>query len=416
MSTTARRAAPPRRTIRPDRGRALAGAAGQDASPDAGQDKLQALHDTLTAAVASLADGAAWQQMLRTAALFHHYSPHNVLLITAQCPHAQAVAGYQTWKQLDRQVRKGERGIAILAPVVRRGSREALTAPRPEGDGPTRTSSDPVRRADPAGTDTSAQLKRLAGFRVVHVFDISQTDGADLPTAPRPDLLEGQAPPNLVEGLTRQVEMAGFRVAHSDFTTEHPGLAGANGVTDFLARTVQIRPGLSDAQACKTLAHELGHVLLHEPLTRPAAVTRDVGEVEAESVAYIVAAAHGLDTARYTVPYVAGWAAGDVSILRGTAERVLDTARRVLAETPPAAAHTLPDSIRQAVLTRDVAPAPAVEPSVRQLMTVVPVGTTRDVLRDPAGHLEPTTGAELPALDAAEACSEPDLPTQGGLW
>jgi hypothetical protein len=252
----------------------------------------------------------------------------------------------------------------------------------------------------------------------VHVFDISQTDGPDLPTAPRPDLLDGQAPPGLADGLTRQVETAGFTVAHSDFTTEHPGLTGANGVTDFLARTVQIRPGLSDAQACKTLAHELGHVLLHEPSTRPAHVTRDLGEVEAESVAYIIAAAHGLDTTRYTVPYVAGWAGGDVTMLRGTAERVLDTARRVLVETPPPAVHELPDSIRQVVLTRDRSPRPAVEPPAlqhpaelsRERSTTAP---RHDALLEAVVSV---TGPDLPAAMGHDESTELDLPTQGGLW
>ncbi len=82
--------------------------------------RLQALHDRLLTAVQELTSAEGWQQMLRTAAALPTYSPHNVLLITSQRPDARAVAGFHTWKQLGRSVRKGEKGIAILAPVLRR--------------------------------------------------------------------------------------------------------------------------------------------------------------------------------------------------------------------------------------------------------------------------------------------------------
>ncbi|MCW2594128.1 MAG: serine/arginine repetitive matrix protein 2 [Jatrophihabitans sp.] len=421
-------------------------------SADEQWQRLQALHDTLTAAVTSLASGDVWQQMLRAAATFHHYSPNNVLLITAQSPHAQAVAGYQTWKQLDRQVRKGEKGIAILAPVVRRPRRALISDPTSDRAGdPTRdtvelrrppargaerdavlatTSGSPTPTAGPADPsdplapsgDPHAAVRRLAGFRVVHVFDITQTDGPDLPEPPRPELLGGAAPAGLLDGLARQAETAGFTVhiggslndGRTDFTVAHPGLAGANGVTDFGARTVQVRPGLSDAQTVKTLAHELGHVLLHEPADRPAAVTREIGEVEAESVAYIVAAAHGLDTTRYTAPYVAGWAAGDVELLRLTAERVLTTARQVLTQTPPEATYALPDRLRTPSLTRDPQLQLTHREPTRELAPEPPV-TSRL-----ATTLHPEQAVD-PAIDQAiDRTGSPGLPAadldQGGLW
>ena len=321
-------------------------------------DRLQAVHDTLTRAVTDLAEGDAWQRMLRTAARFHHYSPHNVLLITAQCPQAEAVAGYQTWKQLDRQVRKGEKGIAILAPVVRRRSLDSVRDNVSAGsDGCDPSGSDPAlqtlgttdRPADGsgssnrAGTDKQVKARRLAGFRVVHVFDISQTDGPPLPTQPLPELLAGQAPEGLLDALSVHVTNAGYRLAFEELSVPHPGLAGANGVTDYLSRTVTVRPDLSPAQTVKTLAHELGHVLLHGPEQRPVMLTREQAEVEAESVAYVIGAAHGLDTSGYTIPYVAGWASADLDLIRGTAERVLSTARQVLALAPPSPAFEMHD-------------------------------------------------------------------------
>jgi hypothetical protein len=106
--------------------------------------------------------------------------------------------------------------------------------------------------------------------------------------------------------------------------------APANGRTDWRARTVTIRPDLEPAQRTKTLAHELAHVRLHDPLGDAAhRSTRPQMEVEAESVAYLVCAHTGIETAQYTIPYVAHWAHGDIELVHTTAERVIDTARRI---------------------------------------------------------------------------------------
>ena len=96
-----------------------------------------------------------------------------------------------------------------------------------------------------------------------------------------------------------------------------------------------LRPDLTGAQSVKTLSHELAHVLLHQPGELPAGFTRARAEVEAESVAHVVCAAHGLDTGDYTVPYVAGWAGGDRDLVRDTGVRVLSCARQVLAAAAP---------------------------------------------------------------------------------
>jgi hypothetical protein len=299
-------------------------AANQDASarPDPTA-ALQALHSKLADAIAALASEQGWQQMLRLAAALPSYSAHNVLLITTQRPDATAVAGFHTWKQLGRSVRKGERGIAILAPLVRRAA--APEAP-------------PAAAEAAAGTPTDSAAstgRRIAGFRVVHVFDISQTTGPDLPQAPEPVLLDGQAPPGLLDGLHDHVREEGYQLIRHDFDIPHPGLGSPNGVTDFLARTVIVRPDLSAAQTAKTLGHELGHVLLHAPGRRPSDLTRPQAEVEAESVAYVVATTHGLDTTGYSIPYVAGWSGGDLELLARSAERVVSTAHQILRRTPP---------------------------------------------------------------------------------
>ena len=326
----------------------------RDAARDA---KLDALHNTLTQQITALRNGQDWQDWLNVAARFHHYSFNNVTLIAAQSsaagrPPATVVAGFGAWQALGRRVNKGERGIQILAPMVRR--------PASSDHSPSGTSdSTGSRRASTSGPAASevepvAERGRVAGWRVVHVFDIFQTSGEPLPERPMPQLLAGQAPDGLWQALAEQVTAHGFALQRGDCGT-------ANGLTDYTRRTVTVRPDIDDAAAAKTLSHELAHVLMHDPkgsatgaqpgapasAANPilsAAVTTSFGqcrgriEVEAESVAYLVTASHGLDSSAYTFPYVAGWA-GTVdsvkpeTVVRATGERVLAAARVILAAT-----------------------------------------------------------------------------------
>jgi antirestriction protein ArdC len=261
-------------------------------------DKAAELHAQLEQDFAELVSGEQWAAMLATASRFHNYSAGNVMLILRQCPTATRVAGYRTWQSVGRQVRKGERGIAILAPCVYR------------------------RRDVDETTGEETEHRGVSGFRVAHVFDVGQTDGQEIADV-APALLEGEAPAGLWDALAEQVAAAGF-------TLERGQCDGANGRTNYSTRTVTVRDDVDDAQACKTLAHELGHVLLHEhELT--AFGCRGRLEVEAESVAYVVSQACGMATTSYSLPYVARWADGDVKVVKATAERVIRTAHAILA-------------------------------------------------------------------------------------
>lgn len=268
---------------------------------DAVQDLLGDLH----AGVVALTEGDEWRRFLDVARRFHRYSFLNTLAILVQRPDATRVAGYRRWQQLGRQVRRGERGIRILAPVT---ARQQASTPE---DAPG---------AAPDGTEEQRVV--LRGFRVARVFDVSQTDGEPLPEPPV-RALAGDAPVGLVDDLRRLIEREGFAYAVDTL----PGHPGAYGVTDYDARTVTVRPDLAPAQQAKTTAHELGHVLLHHPADD---LGRERREVEAESVAYVVCAAHGLPTDAYSLGYVAGWSGGDLDVVRATGERVLACARRVL--------------------------------------------------------------------------------------
>ncbi|WP_175559134.1 ArdC-like ssDNA-binding domain-containing protein [Sanguibacter gelidistatuariae] len=283
------------------------------------------MHAQLMSAVEALASSDEWMQMLRAAARFPTYSPSNVLLINAQRSTATRVAGFRTWTQLGRHVVKGEKGIAILTPCTY-GPRatSAENAPPAHARGSDAVGADGL---GPGDTD-QAPRRVLAGFRIVHVFDLSQTDGKPLPDG-APALLQGAAPAHLWDTLASLTGDAGYGLERGD-------CAGANGSTSFATRTVRVRADVAPAQAAKTLAHELGHIRAdHEHRLvdyHQDALCRGRAEVEAESIAYLVATGAGMDTTGYTVPYVAGWAGGDPQVLRESATQVLTVARGIVAD------------------------------------------------------------------------------------
>jgi len=272
--------------------------------------QLAALHQRLADEVRQLRTGEEWARWLAVAARFPTYSFNNTLLILAQHPQASNVAGYRAWQSLGRQVDKGQKGLQILAPILRKAA------------------------VDEESADAKPPRPRVAGYRVTHVWDLSQTSGKALPEQASMDLLRGQAPDGLWTDLAAIVAAQGFSL-------ERGPCHGANGVTDFTARTVRVRDDVDDAQAVKTLAHELGHVLLHDfnaQAGTSAVDCRGVVEVEAESVAYLVTASHGLASDTYTFPYVTTWASrvpgtSPEDVVSGVGKRVTAAARQILAHT-----------------------------------------------------------------------------------
>ncbi|WP_068927442.1 ImmA/IrrE family metallo-endopeptidase [Planobispora rosea] len=272
-------------------------------TPEERRERAQAAHAELTGALESLMTADGWQAMIQAGAWMRRYTLANLMMIIRQCPDATDVRPLREWNKAGRRVRKGEHGIRIWAPRMKRAEEEETS-----GNG---ENSDPAQRM-------------LAGFLLVSVFDVAQTEGAPLAEpadAPRPERLTGEAAPGLWEALAVQVRALGFAVERGDC-----GLA--MGRTEFAARTVRVRPDVDPAQAVKTLAHELAHILCdHENRDVP----RELMEVEAESVACVVAAACGMSTLAYSVPYVAGWA-GDLETVKDSAKRVLAVANRILTD------------------------------------------------------------------------------------
>jgi len=249
------------------------------------------LVEKLTEGIARLTSSAEWQHYLDFQAQFHSYSFRNVLLIAAQRHEATRVAGFRAWQRMNRFVRKGEKAIFVLAPMVYRA------------------------------TEESADDERvIRGFKYVAVFDVAQTDGEELPTVCR--RLEGDDIPGAFGQLVGVAQSIGF-------TVEEAGLGGStNGDCSHMLKRIRVESTNSPAQRLKTLVHEIAHAILHEEFE-----DRRLAELEAESTAYIVCQKIGLDTSDYSFGYVAGWAGGgDTAIagIRSCGERIQRAAETIL--------------------------------------------------------------------------------------
>ena len=289
------------------------------------QAAAEALHESIAVQVAALTESGEWERFLAFAGAFHSYSLSNVLLILSQYPTATKVAGFRKWQTLGRQVRRGERSIRIFGYRTISAAEDTDTAALPAAD-----------------QDAVGERGRVrAVYPMLSVFDIAQTDLID-PEAGDPSAiaqhLEGEDPAGIAAAATDYLTTAGWTVTREAL----PESANGYTTTDGTHRVV-IDADLSPAQTAKTVLHEAAHVLLHadeEP--GEYAAHRGVKETEAESVAYVLAGLLGLDTATYSIGYVAGWAGGDPDTIRGTAVRVLTTVHTLadaLTTTPaPAAA------------------------------------------------------------------------------
>ncbi len=253
--------------------------------------RIDASLDTLAKAVDEVRASETFKAYLDVQARFHRYSWCNSLLILSQKPDATRVAGYRTWQKLGRQVRKGERGICIFAPCPWKREKETET-------GETKT-------------------EQGIFFRAVHVFDIGQTDGPDLPSVDVPTV-EATAD-WLLADLARVAEQREITVSFQ------PISSGAFGVSK--KGTVEIDDHHPTVQQAKTLAHELAHESLHWEDRGP--LTRSIAELEAESVAYVVCKHFGLDVEVRSSRYIALWD-GDSKALRASLERIANTARSII--------------------------------------------------------------------------------------
>jgi len=269
------------------------------------QERAQAALDRLEQGVHDVWESERWEAWLRSLGRFHDYSLNNTLLIAMQMPNATRVASFRSWKRdFNRYVRKGERGIEVLVPML----------VKERGD-----------------DDADEERRRLVGFRVGHVFDVSQTEGEPLPTIAD----EVSDPFSRCEAVLEAVRtVSKYPVT---FTTSLP--EGTNGVFRR-GESIAIRANMPEGQTVKTALHELAHSRLHDGDPMAEGIPdRAMREVQAESVAYAVSAVLGLDTSGYSFGYVASWAAGRTDEeLRACLQIVRDEARAMLEELEAAMA------------------------------------------------------------------------------
>lgn len=276
-------------------------------------EQVKKLMDELVDGVTGIFDSEKYKNYLRTMAKFPHYSFNNTLLIYLQRPAASHVAGYQTWKsKFGRQVKKGEKGIQILAPVTYKTKKK-----KTEEDGKTKDQEEP----DP--------FYMLRGFRVVHVFDVSQTEGRELPS--------------IVESLHGEVEQfpsffsAVCKSSQVPVSCE-PMEDTVDGYYSHTEKRICIREGMSESQTAAALIHELSHAMLHnqEMLEEEQALTgirkdRRTKEVEAESVAFVVNSYFGNRTDENSFGYIAGWSSGkEVPELLASLTTIQTTAEAII--------------------------------------------------------------------------------------
>lgn len=263
--------------------------------------QAEALHESIADQVEQLRDSARWTAFLDFAQSFHAYSINNLLLILSQPEDASRVAGFRKWQGLNRQVRKGEKGIRIFGYSTKK-----------------------VTEEDENGDEVE---KKVARFPILSVFDIGQTELID-PEQGDPGTITAQLTGTNDHGI---VDALSSYLAGEGWTVERSSLPGTmNGVTRPETMTVVIDEDLTPEQAAKTTIHELAHVLLeHTEDMEEYAEHRGLMETEAESVAYVVAGLVGFDTAAYSVGYIAGWADGDTDLIKSTAARVLRTAHQI---------------------------------------------------------------------------------------
>ncbi len=283
-------------------------------------EKLKEITDRLEQGIAELFDSERYKEYLRVMSKFHNYSFNNTLLIAMQKPDASLVAGFSAWKNnFGRNVMKGQKGIKIIAPSPFKIKQEMEKI-------------DPHTQKPVIGKDgkpvTEEKEITIPAYKVVSVFDVSQTEGRELPDI-------------AVDELTGDVDRYKDFFAALEKTSPVPiGFekieGGAHGYYHLENKRIAIDEGMSQLQTLKTAIHEIAHAKLHDidlnaPKDEQPRVDRRTREVEAESVAYTVCQHYGLDTSDYSFGYVAGWSSGrELAELKSSLETIRSAAAEII--------------------------------------------------------------------------------------
>lgn len=284
--------------------------------PIQGKD-MDSIMQNLETGVAELFTSERYQEYLKTMSKFHNYSFNNTLLIAMQRPDATLVTGYRNWQSMGRQVKKGEKGITIIAPVPIKRKKEQAVLDHDQK---------PV--IGPDGKPKTEEVEvTLPCFKAITVFDIEQTTGEPIQTL-APEILTAAVEDfDLFLQAIREISPVPIRFDAIE--------GSANGYYHNLDKEIVIKKEMSQSQTLKTAIHETAHARLHDKeIMESQGIEKDrlTKEVEAESVAYCVCSAFELDTSEYSFPYIAGWSSGkemrelkaSMNVIRKTAGEMID--------------------------------------------------------------------------------------------
>ena len=316
------------------------------------QQKIKEATEQLEAGIKEFFSSDKFQEYLNVMSRFHSYSYSNSVMIAMQKPDATLLAGFSGWqKNFDRHVKAGERGIRIFAPAPVKTKVE-----REKKDPDTKL---PVLDENGEPVMETVEIK-TPRFKIVTVFDVSQTDGKPLPSL-GVDELTGNVEQfsQFFEALKRTSTVPiGFKELHD----------GSNGYYSPAEKRIAIREGMSEVQTVKTAIHELAHSRLHDfDRTKPPAEAekrkdRNTREVEAESVAYVVCQHFGIDTSDYSFGYVATWSASrELPELKASLQTIRDAASSLIDEIQ----ENLASLQKEQTLVQDTLEETAVKPAWR---------------------------------------------------
>lgn len=288
------------------------------------QAEIEATIKRIDEGVKAVFQSDKYKEYLKFASKFTDYSARNTLLINLQRPDATLVAAYGKWKQLGRQVERGQTGIEILAPVAYK-TNQVLETERPAVD------EFGNQLYNPDGTEKMETVEKpMTGlaFKKVYVFDVSQTSGKELPDPVTE--LTGDIDSARKEAVFAALKkVTGIDIEFKDIK------GGAKGYYSATNNEIVIKSGMSDAQTLKTAFHEAAHNLLHDPakdiVTNKS--PRNEKEVQAESVAFMVAERFGIDTSEYSFPYIASWSDGkQLEQLKSALQEKQEAAKKISSE------------------------------------------------------------------------------------
>lgn len=263
-------------------------------------DRLKEITDRLEQGVTELFDSDHYKEYLRVMARFHRYSFNNTLLIAMQCPGATRLAGFQSWKKFGRHVKKGEKGIKVIAPT-------------------------PFKKTvEEDGEEKEVVVPR---YKAVSTYDVSQTEGKPLPEIASTLTGSVDSYDDLMAALA---QVSPVPIGFEDIS------GSAYGYYSPMEKRIAVREGLSEQQTLKTLVHEISHAKLHDvglskPKDERPQIDRQTMECQAEAIAFVCCERFGLDTSDYSFGYIAGWSSGrELKELRSSLEIIRDAAAEII--------------------------------------------------------------------------------------